>query len=174
MTDAGENWNRAYYEAPEIFDAFCRAEDPEGRISRRLATHADLDGKVFWAGPRPVPQLTWLLAQADVLVSPRLKGVNTPMKVYSYLASGIPMIATNIASHTQVLDETTSILCEAEPDAFAQGIDRLLGDEALRANLGTAALALVERSYSRAAFDENVRRFYADVEDAMRGGKGER
>ena len=46
MTDAGENWNRAYHEAPEIFDAFCRAEDPEGRISRRLAAHADLGGKV--------------------------------------------------------------------------------------------------------------------------------
>jgi ubiquinone/menaquinone biosynthesis C-methylase UbiE len=45
MTESGENWNRAYREAPEIFDAFCRAEDPDGRISRRLETRADLDGK---------------------------------------------------------------------------------------------------------------------------------
>jgi SAM-dependent methyltransferase len=46
MTDTGENWNRAYFEAPEIFDAFCRAEDPDGRISRRLTAHARLGRKV--------------------------------------------------------------------------------------------------------------------------------
>ena len=46
MTDAGENWNRAYFEAPEIFDAFCRAEDPDGRISQRLTAHADLDDRM--------------------------------------------------------------------------------------------------------------------------------
>ena len=45
MTEPGENWNRAYREAPEIFDAFCRAEDPAGRISRRLEALANLDGK---------------------------------------------------------------------------------------------------------------------------------
>lgn len=46
MTEGGENWNRAYREAPEIFDEFCRAEDPDGRITQRLKAHADLDGGV--------------------------------------------------------------------------------------------------------------------------------
>jgi ubiquinone/menaquinone biosynthesis C-methylase UbiE len=46
MTESGENWNRAYSEAPEIFDEFSRAEDPDGRISSRLLAHADLEGKV--------------------------------------------------------------------------------------------------------------------------------
>jgi ubiquinone/menaquinone biosynthesis C-methylase UbiE len=45
MTGAGENWNRAYHEAPEIFDEFCRAEDPDGRITQRLKARADLDGR---------------------------------------------------------------------------------------------------------------------------------
>ena len=39
-----------------------------------------------------------LLRQADVLVSPRLKGLNTPMKIYSYLDSGSAVLATS-ASH---------------------------------------------------------------------------
>jgi ubiquinone/menaquinone biosynthesis C-methylase UbiE len=42
MTETRENWNRAYREAPEIFDEFCRAEDPDGRITQRLKAHADL------------------------------------------------------------------------------------------------------------------------------------
>lgn len=40
-----ENWIRAYTEAPEIFDAFCRAEDPDGRISARLLELADVRGR---------------------------------------------------------------------------------------------------------------------------------
>ena len=40
-----ENWNRAYIEAPEVFDAFCRAEDPDGALSRSLLAHAALDGR---------------------------------------------------------------------------------------------------------------------------------
>ena len=45
-----------------------------------------------------------LVAAADVLVSPRIKGVNTPMKIYAYLNSGKPILATDIESHSQVLD----------------------------------------------------------------------
>ncbi len=39
-----EQWNRAYTEAPEIFDAFTRAEDPEDRVVNRLLRHAALAG----------------------------------------------------------------------------------------------------------------------------------
>ena len=45
MSDSGENWNRAYVEAPEIFDAFSRAEDPDGLITRSVLKHAALDGR---------------------------------------------------------------------------------------------------------------------------------
>jgi glycosyltransferase involved in cell wall biosynthesis len=40
---------------------------------------------------------------ATVLVSPRLTGQNTPLKVYEQLASGVPLVATNIYAHTQRL-----------------------------------------------------------------------
>ena len=39
-----EHWSRAYREAPEIFDAFTRAEDPDGLVARRLRDAAALDG----------------------------------------------------------------------------------------------------------------------------------
>jgi len=34
---------------------------------------------VHFLGPRPIAALDGLLRRADVLVSPRLKGLNTPM-----------------------------------------------------------------------------------------------
>lgn len=40
-----ENWDRAYREAPEIFDAFSKAEDPDGRVAERLLAHVSLPGR---------------------------------------------------------------------------------------------------------------------------------
>ena len=40
-----ENWDRAYREAPEIFEAFSRAEDPDGQVAQRLLTHVSLAGR---------------------------------------------------------------------------------------------------------------------------------
>jgi SAM-dependent methyltransferase len=39
-----EAWSRIYRERPDIFAAFCRAEDPEGRIVARLQALAGLEG----------------------------------------------------------------------------------------------------------------------------------
>ncbi|MBL0313559.1 MAG: class I SAM-dependent methyltransferase [Holophagaceae bacterium] len=40
-----ESWVRAYREAPEIFDAFSRAEDPDSLVARRLITLAGLEDR---------------------------------------------------------------------------------------------------------------------------------
>ena len=40
----------------------------------------------------------------DVLVSPRSRGTNTPLKIYQYLRSGKPIVATRLLTHTQVLE----------------------------------------------------------------------
>jgi ubiquinone/menaquinone biosynthesis C-methylase UbiE len=41
---APEHWPRIYRDQPEVFEAFCRAEDPCGLIVERLAAHAALGG----------------------------------------------------------------------------------------------------------------------------------
>lgn len=40
-----ENWDRAYLDAPEIFDAFSKAEDPDGRVAWRLLAQVSLPGR---------------------------------------------------------------------------------------------------------------------------------
>src|SRR5262249_8651565 len=47
---------------------------------------------VHLLGPRPVATLGAYLEQATVVVSPRIRGLNTPMKIYSYLDSGTPLL----------------------------------------------------------------------------------
>jgi len=119
---------------------------------------------VHFAGPRPVADLGAYLAQADILVSPRLSGTNTPMKVFSYLDSGRAVLATRLPTHTQVVDDSVAYLVEPDPVALAAGLVRLASDAALRARLGSAAHALVEREFSRKAYRRRVREFYREVE----------
>jgi glycosyltransferase involved in cell wall biosynthesis len=128
-------------------------------------------GRVRFLGARPPARLGGLLAAADVLVSPRIKGRNTPMKIYSYLASGKAIIATDLATHTQVLDPSVALLVEPKPGAMAAGMERLVDDSGLRSWLGGTGRALAESTYSRARFGERLLGFYQQIEAQLsRGG----
>jgi glycosyltransferase involved in cell wall biosynthesis len=131
---------------------------------RTLVRKLHLEERVFLLGPRPLAQLSGFLAQADILVSPRLCGSNTPMKIYSYMNSGRAILATRIASHTQVLDDHCALLAEPNPQALAAGLATLAGDEALRMRLGAAARRRATERYSLEAFREKVRAAYQTLE----------
>ena len=76
------------------------------------------------------------LDAADVLVSPRAPGTNTPLKIYQYLRSGRPIVATRLLTHTQVLNDESAILTGATPDGFADGILAALDDPSARGAVG--------------------------------------
>ena len=54
-------------------------------------------------GSGPPHEIPHFVDACDILVSPRISGTNTPLKIYSYLRSGRPIVATNLHTHTQVL-----------------------------------------------------------------------
>lgn len=111
-----------------------------------------LAGRLHFLGKRPLEDLGFYLEQADVLVSPRMLGTNTPMKISSYMQAGKAILATDIYSHTQMLDETCALLVAPKPQDFAAGLRQLIEDPVLRARLGTAARAKAERECSPQAF----------------------
>ncbi|MDZ7372502.1 MAG: glycosyltransferase [candidate division KSB1 bacterium] len=106
---------------------------------RGLAQELGLDGLVHFLGTVHPGAADHLVRAADVLVSPRVSGTNTPLKIYSYLRSGKPIVATDIWSHTQVLSPDVCALVAPEPEAFAAALSRLLHDEGLRRDLGERA-----------------------------------
>jgi glycosyltransferase involved in cell wall biosynthesis len=71
---------------------------------------------------RPQSEMPGYMAAADVLVSPRVAGINPPGKLFSYLASGKPVVATNTLVHSQLLDGSRAILTEPTPERFAEGV----------------------------------------------------
>jgi len=130
---------------------------------RKIAAIKGLDDHVRFLGQRPIDRLGDYLRQADILCSPRLKGVNTPMKIYSYMAAGKAILATNIPSHSQVLDESCAMLVEPTAGAMARGLQRLSEDVTLRQTLGTASAARAGDRYGLAAFEGRIDRAYATL-----------
>ena len=131
-------------------------------LKQKAGVLGSADRCVF-SGKRPPSELPLFLALADVLASPRVKGENTPFKVYTYLASGKPIVATRIATHTQVLDDGNAFLAAPGPAAFAAALRDALEhpDEArVRADRG---YGLVEREYGLPRYREKIARAYAEV-----------
>ncbi len=139
-----------------------RAEDIDKYKSQ--ADELNIGQHVNLIGPRPVGALDKYLCQADLLVSPRIQGTNTPMKIYSYLGSGRAVVATNLQTHTQVMDDSTAVLAAPEAQAFADAMLRVLGNEEERKRLGEQAAALAEKKYSWPAFKRQVDSIFDDLE----------
>jgi glycosyltransferase involved in cell wall biosynthesis len=127
---------------------------------RALSAQLELGNSVHFVGPRPLEKLSMYLAQADILVSPRIKGKNTPMKVYSYLHSGKPLLATDMPTHTQVVDHKTAALAAPEATAYAEKMIALLQSEEMRARLGRAGHDLIEQKYSYPVFHKRFNQIY--------------
>ncbi|HUX08263.1 MAG TPA: glycosyltransferase family 4 protein [Acidobacteriota bacterium] len=103
------------------------------------------------------------LRLADVLVSPRSAGTNTPLKIYSYLRAGAPIVATDMYTHTQVLSPEVAMLVPPEPEPFAEAIERLLDDRGLSEQITDAAFRLSEEHYSYNRYVEKTRAVYESL-----------
>jgi glycosyltransferase involved in cell wall biosynthesis len=136
---------------------------------RVRAAELEIAANVHFLGPRPVSLLGNYLRQADVLVSPRIRGVNTPMKLYSYLDSGVPVLATRLPTHTQVLDDSLAVLVDPVPEAVGTGLVALFRDPMARAEFGSRGRRLARREFATQAVERRLRDFYAEVSERLRG-----
>lgn len=126
---------------------------------RALADRTGAGDKITFTGPRPVEEIARYMAQATIVASPRTQGRNTPMKVYSYLDSGRPLLATRLPTHTQVLDDDIAMLVDPTPEDMARGISALLADPDLRDRLARQAAERVRAEFSPAAYRRKLTGF---------------
>jgi glycosyltransferase involved in cell wall biosynthesis len=135
---------------------------------RARAVSLGIGGRVVLAGQRPADEMPEWMALGSLLVSPRLHGGNTPLKLFSYMWSAVPIVATNLPTHTQVLDSSTAMLSAPTPEDMATAILAVLDDPARFASLGTMARARVARDYSRDAFRRKLLAAYDSLAPGVR------
>ena len=122
----------------------------------QLAKKNKLGSNVYFTGRVPQVEAKHYNKIADVLTSPRSDGTNTPLKVYEQLASGKPLVATNIYSHTQVLDENVCFLVDPTPEEMAHGILEALKTDGEAQKKVENAKQLYEDKYSRRIYTRKL------------------
>jgi glycosyltransferase involved in cell wall biosynthesis len=134
--------------------------DPDQVAHARATAEAKgLGAFAVFTGQRPAEDIPAYLDAATALVSPRSSGTNTPLKVYQYLRSGRPIVATRLRTHTQVLDDAVAILVEPTAAGLAEGILRAMSDPEAAA-IGGRAKYLADTKYSDEAFIAKTKRVY--------------
>jgi len=129
-------------------------------LFRERARALGLENSCYFIGPQPVGMLVKLMGRADVMLSPRTQGTNTPLKLYSYLDSGVPVLATNLRTHTQVVNQDQALLCEPNPEDMATAMADLLQSAELRARIATNAKKLIDEHHSLAVFRTEMLEVY--------------
>jgi glycosyltransferase involved in cell wall biosynthesis len=117
----------------------------EDRRLRALASSLGLDGRVKFAGE--VPSAARLFRAFDVYAAPSRKE-GLPLAVLEAMALGVPVIASDIPGHREVLGDACEGLVEGTVDGFAAALDRLLSDPA-----GMRAWGAQNRTRARSEFD---------------------
>jgi len=137
---------------PEAFLLLIGGSAEQVASARALADRLGIPGDVCCTGRLDPAAVKRQLRRAAVLTSPRTAGTNTPLKIYEQLASGIPLVATRILSHTQVLDDRVCFLADPDPDSLSRALLAALEGGPACARVVQNAQELYRRDYSREAY----------------------
>ena len=86
------------------------------------------------------------------------------MKLYSYLDSGKPVLATDLPTHNWVLDNEVAVLSAPNPEAFGQGMVYLANNPQIRETLAIAAQQMVQQRHSFAAYKQQLNSLYDSLQ----------
>lgn len=103
------------------------------------------------------------LASFDILLSPRISGMNTPLKLLDYLKARVPIVATDCEANRLILDKTTAELTPLTPEGFADGIVRLCKNRARREELVGSGQDILRERHSFPVFKDALRKCYEYV-----------
>ncbi|MCP6718272.1 MAG: glycosyltransferase [Patescibacteria group bacterium] len=121
--------------------------------------------KINIVGHKPYSEIPFWLKAADVLVLPNSakqdisKHWTSPLKLFEYMASKRPIIASNLPSIREILNENNSFLVEPDnPEKLAKGIENILKSPNLSAKISNQAFNDV-LSYSWEKRAKNILQF---------------
>ena len=119
---------------------------PEEGCLRELAAELRLGDTIRFAGRLDRDAMAALYRSADIVLNPSLAD-NMPNSVLEALASGVPVVSTNVGGVPYIVqDQVTALLVPpTDPSAMAAACLHILGDDGFWQRLSTAGLAEVQR-----------------------------
>jgi len=147
-------------------------EPAQVESAKARAQAAGAAGVMIFTGQQPAKEIPGFVQASDLLVSPRIRGTNTPLKIYSYLRSGKPIVATNLLTHTQVLTPAIARLVDPKPEPFAAAMLEMIDRPEQRQKLSVAAQAIASEKYSRDSYLRRTALAYERLAKSRRSSDG--
>lgn len=140
-------------------------EGPERARLEELATSLGLGDSVRFTGRLDHREMATLYQDADLMLNP-VRADNMPNSVLEALACAVPVVSTSVGGIPYLVRHAESAwLVEPEsPQALADGVLRVLRDDALRSALVAAGLSLVQ-SFSWPAICRSWMELYRELTD---------
>ena len=111
----------------------------------------NLSQQVTFTGAKPFSQIPTYLQACDILTipfpnQPHFAHHASPIKLYEYMASGKPIVASKLPSHTRVLKDTAVYFKPGDSHSLALAITTLITDKTLAARLGRQSQKLAQKN----------------------------
>ncbi len=153
----------ALRQAPNLFFAIIGGSREQ--IAQRQAdlAAAGFADRVRFPGHIHPDELPHTLAAADILLSPRIAGGNTPLKLLDYLKTGRAIVACDNPANRLILDESNAALVPPDPESFASGIASLAADAPRCERLGSTGHQLYLSTYNYAQYKQRLADAYRQL-----------
>ena len=149
---------------PEAKFVLVGGKEEEIEELEHLADGLGVTDHILMLTARPQEEMPAFMAASDVLVSPRLVGINPPGKLLSYLNSGRPVVLTDCYVHNQLVDSSIAILTKPDPVSLAAGLVKGLSDCDYACQIVTKAKEFLNVNFSHDTILDGYKQLFQHIE----------
>lgn len=136
---------------------------------RRLVQEKGLGDRLQLLGGLPHAEALNVIANLDVLVmTPRWEGL--PLLPLEAMLLGVPVVSTPVGGIPEVIEHNVSGWLGATADDLAEGVEKILSDDAFRRNMIDQARSTAQSKFAQEAMIRQLRDFYLQTATGE-GGK---
>ena len=155
-----EAFERARQSAPDLVLVCVGATDRD-LVELARQRPLDVDANLRIVPRQPREKIPAYIELADFLVLPRVGGGNIPLKLYDYMASGKPIVATRQAGNQALLDDTRAFICEPDAGSLAQAMVKACSSPRKAAAVAQESAQFARRNFGWNPFVEFVGNTYS-------------
>lgn len=152
-----------YLDDLELVLLIVGGEEEQVAKYKAMARELGVDAKVEFIGKVNLDDVEAYYRIADALISARIHGMNTPLKIYKYLRSGKPVVATRIESHTQVLNDEIAVLVDVDENDIADKLKKIVTDRNILKKVQKRARIYVKENFSYERYLKLTQKLYESI-----------